>query len=383
MRSSQSPITSSFTSKATSTPPHGQGPNQEQITPTGKWLTALIRASSELLETYMVGGQPTQAEGLQPLRSLLVGSHLHGATRGQVRCHIDRDLALAVAEGMWGEPIAALNAQQIEDSLTELCGQIIGYAAGEVSAQYPGVLFDPPEMQEDRGEEAPLPGGDRALVPTRLGALRWEVSGITVATEERRPSQHALSVRDRIQGMRDTDLPLMQALQVLAVDDRQPDSFEQLLRAVGTDPPLTARIIRRVNSAMLKPGTELRTLRQALLYLGTRAAKNIVVSALLAQPSGSLHAPPSPVVMHSIRTAVLAKQLAPMYQQDGDECYLLGLLHDLGRLVLDRLYPVEQGRFAHLCEETLLEKELHVLGITHPEAGAIIAVGGAFQRRCG
>src|SRR5438270_372658 len=79
-----------------------------------------------------------------------------------------------------------------------------------------------------------LLGGDRAVVPTRLGALSWEVGPITVAGEVVvQPPQHAITVRDRIRGLRDTDLQLLQAVRVLGVDDASDEAFEQLVRAVG------------------------------------------------------------------------------------------------------------------------------------------------------
>src|SRR5262249_42306220 len=156
------------------------------------------------------------------------------------------------------------------DAVRELCGQIIGYAAGEVSARFPGVLFDPPRIAQEDDE-----GGDEAVVPTRVGALRWVVRA-EAATDATAPTQHAVDVRDRIRALRDADLQLLQAVRVLGVDESADDAFERLLKAVGSDPALSARILRRVNSAMVKPpGTRIQTLPQALLYLGTRAAKNI------------------------------------------------------------------------------------------------------------
>src|SRR6185436_17217165 len=134
---------------------------------------------------------------------------------------------------MWGKPIGVLVEAQVQDAARELCGQIIGYAAGEVSAYFPGILFDPPRLAPAPSAPSPAPSVDRALEPTRLGALSWEVADLTVSREALRPAQHAVTVRERIRALRDTDLQLLQAVQVLGVDETADDAFEQLIKAVG------------------------------------------------------------------------------------------------------------------------------------------------------
>lgn len=358
------------------------------LEPVQAWLTALIRASHELLETYVIGRPaPRDEPAPAPVLNLLVTSTLSGSTHGELRCRLDPGLSIAVAEGMWGQPAAALSEAQVRDAVSELCGQIIGYAAGEVSAGFPGVIFQPPRViplspgqtAGDAGLPA-LAGGDRALVPTRLGGLHWEISDVTApGQKKRRPSQQALTVRDRIRGLRETDLQLLQAVRVLGVDDQADDAFEQLLKSVGSDPALTARILRRVNSALARPrGSRIQSLPQALIFLGTRAAKNIVISALLSQSVGAPHAARRGAAVHSVHVAVMARHLGLLLGLDGDECYLLGLLHDLGRLILDRLYPDDSAELAGLPEEELLQHELRHFGITHPEAGAIAAMAWHF-----
>lgn len=353
--------------------------SQSPMEPVGKWLAALIRASSELLDAYVVVGRFPRADLSAVLPApLLIGCRLHGANQGEILCRIDPALAVSVAEGMWGEPIASLLPTQVDDAAQELCGQIIGYAAGEVGASFPGVLFDPPRLLAQR-ELPALHGSNRAMVPTRLGSLFWEVSPIYLPQDPAPSQATASSARTRIRALRERDLPLLQAVQVLGVDDKAPDAFEQLLHAVGGDPVLSARILRRVNSALSSPRDKrIQTLPRALLYLGTRAAKNIVISALLSQPVGPTQPTQAALITHSVQVGFLSRSLASLAGLDPDECYLLGLLHDLGRLILDRLYPAEMARIGLVDEGALLEQELGTLGITHTEAGAMVATAWCF-----
>lgn len=351
---------------------------------TALWLESLIRASTELLDTYVIGWHIRSSSMPPGERPLWIASSLSGSTRGEIRCRIDPPLASAIAEGMWGESRDVLQGEQTLDAVRELCGQIIGYAAGEVSARFPGVLFEPPRFfiptaPEPEPEPGSGLGGDCAVVPTRAGGLRWETRGITVPQQAMVQPLHLTALRERIRSLRDTDLQLLQAVRVLGIDENAEDAFEQLIKTVGTDPALTARILRRVNSAPVRPrGARIQTLPQAILYLGMRAAKNIVMSSLLVQPVG----PPQPahrtIVAHSLQVALLSRHLAPLIELDGDESYLLGLLHDLGRLVLDRLYPAEVAALIGLDEDALLDQEVQSLGITHAEAGAIIATAWHF-----
>lgn len=351
-----------------------QGPDA-----TGLWLESLIRASSELLDTYVIGGLRSSF-GPAGEGPLWIASSLVGSTRGELRCRVDAPLAVAIAEGMWGESGDSLQGDQTEDAVRELCGQIIGYAAGEVSARFPGVLFEPPRsLTGAPGAPGTAADDGCAVVPTRIGALRWEVRDISVPREATIQTLHLTALRERIRSLRDTDLHLLQAVRVLGIDESAEDAFEQLVKTVGTDPALTARILRRVNSALVRPrGARIQTLPQAVLYLGMRAAKNIVMSSLLVQPLG----PPQParraIVAHSLQVALLSRQIAPLVGLDGDESYLLGLLHDLGRLILERLHPGEVAALAGIGEDALLPQEVQSLGITHAEAGAIVAMAWNF-----
>jgi putative nucleotidyltransferase with HDIG domain len=83
------------------------------------------------------------------------------------------------------------------------------------------------------------------------------------------------------------------------------------------------------------------------------------------------------LLRHSIWTAVAAQELAELLgMKDVDTVFTVGLLHDLGLLLLDPFLQKEQLEFNRLLEENGTESfvttERSVLGIDHPQAGARI-----------
>ena len=86
-------------------------------------------------------------------------------------------------------------------------------------------------------------------------------------------------------------LPVV-ATQIL-VKTSDPDfSIDSIVDLVMTDQVLTAKMIRLVNSAYWGLGLQIQSLRQAIIYLGTRNVRNVVLTTSLMQiiPSEGLDA---------------------------------------------------------------------------------------------
>src|SRR5207237_4086650 len=73
---------------------------------------------------------------------------------------------------------------------------------------------------------------------------------------------------------------------------------------------------------------------------------------------------------HSLRCAVAARLLA---EQTGviapADAYALGLLHDIGELLLCSLFPEEMENLLWLDEEARLEREVAAFGVDHAQVG--------------
>ena len=148
----------------------------------------------------------------------------------------------------------------------------------------------------------------------------------------------------------DTAIPMLPAMARHVVDlALDPDvSARRITNVVSKDLVLATRVIQLANSAFSAPATEITSIGEAVVRMGTGPVRNVVtaacLSALSADPTiygkhGRDH------IDHSLGTAYLAWLLADRADELPDEAFLYGLLHDIGKLVILKLAR-ECERFA-------------------------------------
>jgi len=156
--------------------------------------------------------------------------------------------------------------------------------------------------------------------------------------------------------------------------------FKTIKDLVQYDPGLTANVLKLANSVYFGPTQPVSSLQAALVRLGTQRIFELVLSLSVsdrlvpAMPGYGLQA--RDLLQHSIWTAVAAQELAELLgMKDVDMVFTIGLLHDLGLLLLDPFIKQEQQQFTKVLEagETSFEQaEKAILGIDHAQAGARI-----------
>jgi HD-like signal output (HDOD) protein len=120
-------------------------------------------------------------------------------------------------------------------------------------------------------------------------------------------------------------------------------SISQVQPIFERDPKLAQSLLQTANSAFYRRGAGTRvSLRDAVILLGTGGTYNVLLeSALrgtLQVPGGSLNATAGQVWSHLARTARLGRFMGPAFGVPPDDAVTLGLLHDVGKLVVfDRL----------------------------------------------
>jgi HD-like signal output (HDOD) protein len=140
----------------------------------------------------------------------------------------------------------------------------------------------------------------------------------------------------------DTAIPMLPAMASHVVDlALDPDvSATRITNVVSKDPVLATRVIQLANSAFSAPATEITSIGEAVVRMGTGPVRNVVTAACLS----SLAADPRIYgkhgrdhIDHSIGTAYLAWLVADRANESPDEAFLYGLLHDIGKLVILKL----------------------------------------------
>jgi putative nucleotidyltransferase with HDIG domain len=142
---------------------------------------------------------------------------------------------------------------------------------------------------------------------------------------------------------------------------------------------LVTTYLKLVNSAFYGFNRRITTLKQAITLLGFRSVRNVVVNAGVVgifrrRMFNSRHR--NRLWNHSVACAVTARVLA---ERTGfkakEEAFTAGLLHDIGKVVIDQYAPQKGALVAELVEGGQDERaaEVEVLGMDHTRIGALIA----------
>lgn len=155
-------------------------------------------------------------------------------------------------------------------------------------------------------------------------------------------------------------------------------STSAVAEAIGCDPVLTTRILRAANSPLYAVERKFTNLTSAVNALGNLAINQLVV---IYAVSDAFHQNSKnsrlerPLWRHSVAVAVGAREICnALNLRSGEEAFLCGLLHDIGKLLLIRhdaqiyeqveKYPEEHER---------VEVEQEIYNFTHAEIGALVA----------
>ena len=118
-------------------------------------------------------------------------------------------------------------------------------------------------------------------------------------------------------------------------------SLSRLAEIIEGDPALLQAVLKHGNSAfyaMAVGGSPIVSVPQALQRIGARGIEIVVMSQLvegsLLRPGEGLDEVAGAVWSHMVRVAPMARTLARAFGVSPDEAYALGLLHDVGKLLL-------------------------------------------------
>jgi putative nucleotidyltransferase with HDIG domain len=173
------------------------------------------------------------------------------------------------------------------------------------------------------------------------------------------------------------------ATKVLEICNRPDVSAHDLHQVISLDPVLTANVLRLVNSAYYSLRQPVTSPIRAIILLGLNTVKHVVLSTAVLAQFGSRERfrafSMADFWSHCLCVAVTAKCLAQrlgVAANGREEYFVAGLLHDLGKIPLNRQFPEEYGAAADLVKDrqaTLEEAEMRVFGIDHCDVAKLIA----------
>ncbi len=122
----------------------------------------------------------------------------------------------------------------------------------------------------------------------------------------------------------------------------------QIAETIRRDPSLTARLLRMVNSVYFGLSAKVNNIEEAVLYLGLRQIRELSMATPVIEDLEKLGPPGMKLPwrelwQHSIGTAIMTREILATTNLliDDDTDYIIGLLHNVGKVVMATAFPEE------------------------------------------
>lgn len=173
---------------------------------------------------------------------------------------------------------------------------------------------------------------------------------------------------------------------ILALTESSTSNAKQIVDLIGSDPSLTVRILSLVSRADrgVRPGAV--TLDHAVVMLGFKAVRQATLAAKVMEVFGSSAAKGDhpgefdrgEFWKHCLGVACAARRIAMRAapRLDPEEAFVLGLLHDIGKIALHTAMPKSFARIVRQADSTwndIADVERSVLGVDHTVVGRRLA----------
>ncbi len=171
------------------------------------------------------------------------------------------------------------------------------------------------------------------------------------------------------------------ALKILRLMNEDNYDISLLTEEMRKDQILCARTIKLCNSAYSPNRKTIESIDHALVYLGQKKFGKFVITAAIKdffnQADMGYSLCKGGIYHHAVGTATIAEEIARITGKvDPALAYTGGLLHDIGKVVLDQHIQAAQPLFyRHFYEEgeNPLDAERAIFGIDHQSIGATLA----------
>lgn len=155
----------------------------------------------------------------------------------------------------------------------------------------------------------------------------------------------------------------------------------QIAEVIRRDPSLSARLLRMVNSVYFGLSTRVNNIEEAVFFLGLRQIRELAMATPVIEELEQLQQNTTSLLpwrelwSHSISTAILTREIlaSTTLQIDDDTDYLVGLLHNVGKVVMAYAFPEELRALMLEPAESPAEfcrRERELIGWDHARIGA-------------
>lgn len=158
-------------------------------------------------------------------------------------------------------------------------------------------------------------------------------------------------------------------------------SAEEVGKAITTDQALASKVLKLVNSAFYGFPGRISTITHAIVILGFSTVKNVVLTASIFDAfrkggKGMEEFNLEEFWMHSIACGAASLSIAKQIgSKEKEECFIAGLIHDIGKLIMCQYLPDEFSMALQFTRENnilLYESERKLFDSTHVEVGGFL-----------
>jgi len=187
--------------------------------------------------------------------------------------------------------------------------------------------------------------------------------------------------------LKSVELPVLPATtqKVMALLADPEVSVEKVKRFISADPGLTTKILQVSNSAFYGTSRSIPNLTQAIMRLGLNAVRNIAVATSMKNVYKRFGLAEKLLWEQMMGSAIASSVIARHTRvSDAEDAFIGGLLHDVGKVVLNNESPEE---FARVMERvynegvSFVEAEREVFDFSHREVGALVVKMWGFPER--
>jgi len=177
---------------------------------------------------------------------------------------------------------------------------------------------------------------------------------------------------------------------ILKEIDTPSTSVAVISEYVGLDQALAAQVLQVANSVTMGYTRNCTTIRDAVMRIGLKRLKAILLAtnaltSLQNQRMSGYHLGAGELWNHSTMTAMVCEKISrEIGYADYEEAYVAGLLHDIGKLILDQYVLNDYTLIIHFKKQyqlTLWQVEDKLFGINHARVGALIGERWSFPGR--
>ena len=174
------------------------------------------------------------------------------------------------------------------------------------------------------------------------------------------------------------DLPTLPgiAIRILDAVGKNQTNLKEIADIISTDPPLSAKVLKLINSPFYGLPTKITSVQRALNLLGLNTVKNLALSFSLLNEhknEGNKDFDYTLFWKNSLVSAIAAKTIAQKTFPDFEEdAFFLGLLHNIGVLALLQCFPDKYRLVLNKIKDghsTYHEAEDGIFGSNHMDVG--------------